>query len=312
MERLNLDYLQPRSARRYAYYSVPKLLMDNPAFDGVDTDAKFLYSSMLERAALSAENADEYTDQNGHLFIIYTIEEVMKKRRCAKATAVKWVNQLSAIGLIEKKRRGQGKPTIIYVKDFSSIKISGNTAGNSRSSERELQEVQNVDFKKFNLCTSKSSDNEPQEVQGLNPIELDLKEPDLKDPPSIPDVSKGNNPDEGVEDVELLENQVKEQIDVEWLLESGYDKNQVFEVVRLITDTMCRAGPLTLSSGTIPESAVKKRMRELEPEHVAVALDALNSAKNISNPRHYLLAVLYNAPASAEIAITAKFNSDFG
>ena len=36
-------------------------------------------------------------------------------------TAVKLIKELEEIGLIEKKRQGQGKPTKIYVKNFISV-----------------------------------------------------------------------------------------------------------------------------------------------------------------------------------------------
>ena len=48
----------------------------------------------------------------------------MEDLGCAKATCVKIMKELdteNGIGLIEKKRRGLGKPDIIYVKNFSTI-----------------------------------------------------------------------------------------------------------------------------------------------------------------------------------------------
>lgn len=144
LDKLQLEYLNPSTARQYDFYLIPKLLIDHEAFDGIDYGAKLLYSLMLNRASLSATNAKDFTDKNGNLYIIYTVEQVMVNMRCAKATAVKMLKQLDEIGLIEKKRQGQGKPTIIYVKDFAT-----------------------VDFLKFKSYTSRSSNNETQEVQNL-------------------------------------------------------------------------------------------------------------------------------------------------
>ena len=48
----------------------------------------------------------------------------MEDLGCAKATCVKIMKELDSdngIGLIEKKRRGLGKPDIIYVKNFATI-----------------------------------------------------------------------------------------------------------------------------------------------------------------------------------------------
>lgn len=48
----------------------------------------------------------------------------MEDLGCAKATCVKIMKELdteNGIGLIEKKRRGLGKPDIIYVKNFLQL-----------------------------------------------------------------------------------------------------------------------------------------------------------------------------------------------
>ena len=92
------------------------------------------------------------------------------------------LDSTSGIGLIEKIRRGLGKPDIIYVKNFvgvvaeqtretadefaevpkSNFKKSQNQI--CRSSKIELQEVPEKDFKKSQDKTSRSSNMTPQEV----------------------------------------------------------------------------------------------------------------------------------------------------
>lgn len=156
--KLQLEYLKPATARQYDFYLIPKLIIDHEAFDGVDYGAKLLYSLMLSRASLSATNAKDFTDDKGNLYIIYTVEQVMKDMRCSKPTAIKMIKQLDDIGLIEKKRQGQGKPAITYVKDFSS-----------------------VNFKKSKSFTSRSQKFLPQEVQIVDPIYNDHSNNDLKD-----------------------------------------------------------------------------------------------------------------------------------
>ena len=157
MEKLLLDYLRPETARQYDFYLVPKLLIDHEAFDEVGYGAKMLYSMMLNRAALSAygSNAQDFTDDEGRVYIIYTIEEVMAKLRCSNKTAIKMMQQLDTIGLIEKKRRGLGKPSIIYVKDFSTVQ-----------------------FKKCNFYTSEPVKNTSDEVNILHTSKNDYSKND--------------------------------------------------------------------------------------------------------------------------------------
>jgi len=119
MEKLNLSYLTVNSAKSFAFYMIPKAVVNNPAFDSVDYGGKLLYGLMLNRASLSAINPN-FIDGNGYVYIIYTVEQVMTDLRCSTKTAVKMFSQLENIGLIERRKQGQGKPAIIYVMDFST------------------------------------------------------------------------------------------------------------------------------------------------------------------------------------------------
>ena len=73
---------------------------------------------MLDRAGLSNKNG--WRDDEGRVFIIFTIEEIMEALNKSNKTAVKILNELEDIGLIEKKRQGLGKPNLLYVMDFMS------------------------------------------------------------------------------------------------------------------------------------------------------------------------------------------------
>jgi len=65
MQKLRLDYLKPTTVQDYDFYKIPQLLLDHEAFDGIDYGSKLLYARMLNRASLSAINAQNYTDENG-------------------------------------------------------------------------------------------------------------------------------------------------------------------------------------------------------------------------------------------------------
>ena len=121
MGKLNLTYMRPQSARGYRYLAVPKELIENPAFSGLDFGAIILYAKMLERASLSARHEDKFTDENGRLFIIYTVEQMERDLQRSHPTVIKLTKQLADIGLIEKVRQGQGKPSKIHIMDFTSV-----------------------------------------------------------------------------------------------------------------------------------------------------------------------------------------------
>ena len=163
-EPLKFDYYYGIEAEQFSFYRVPRLLIKDERFKGLSSDAKLLYGLMLDRMSLSMKNG--WLDDENRAYIIYTVDNMMEDLGCARATCAKVIKELDSdngIGLIEKKRRGLGKPDIIYVKNFAAVSDINpeNTAANADKST----EVQNLNFKKFNNYTSGSSETEPQEVQ---------------------------------------------------------------------------------------------------------------------------------------------------
>ncbi len=66
--------------------------------------------------SLSAKNS--WVDEHGRVYIIYTVREVQESLCCAEHKAVKLFRELEQADLIERKRRGLGRPSLIYVKNF--------------------------------------------------------------------------------------------------------------------------------------------------------------------------------------------------
>ena len=75
--------------------------------------------------SLSVKNG--WLDEQNRVFIIFTIEDVKRALCCADNKATKLLRELEKFGLIERKRRGLGKPSLVYVKNFSAeSSFSGN------------------------------------------------------------------------------------------------------------------------------------------------------------------------------------------
>ena len=198
---LQLDYYYGIEAEQFSFYRVPRLLIKDERFKKLSSDAKLLYGLMLDRMSLSMKN--EWFDEDNRAYIIYTIDSIMEDLGCGKEKAVKVLAELDSvkgIGLVEKVRRGLGKPDIIYVKNFASLaenvdeKKSENTDKitevgkldfkksenrTSRSPEIELQEVGKSDFRKSENQTSGSPEIEPQEVGESNPNYTNYNQTDL-------------------------------------------------------------------------------------------------------------------------------------
>ena len=171
MKKLKLEPLRPQTARGFRYLEVPRELLDNEVYADLDDGAKLIYSRMLEIAGLSAQNLDKFTDKNGRMFIYYTVEKMKHDFKRSQPTIVKLTKQLENIGLIEKVRQGQGKPSKIYIMDFTSVPHEEPEKPTGKSAEP--QEVKSFNFKKSTDFTSRSKDFELQEVKNFNPIELE-------------------------------------------------------------------------------------------------------------------------------------------
>ena len=160
---LEFDYFYKRDLERFQFFMLPKILVTGEQFKTISSDAKILYACLFDRISLSAKN--DWLDKEGRIYIIFTIEEIMKTINRSRPTAVKALDELDkntgGIGLIERKRLGFGKPNIIYVKDFTSYEGEKLENQTSRSKDIELQEV-----KKFNY---RSKETELQEVKKVDP-----------------------------------------------------------------------------------------------------------------------------------------------
>ena len=115
---MSYDYFYGQSGELFSYFRIPKALFQDHRFRQLSTDARTLYGILLDRMSLSVKNG--WLDEQGRVYIIYTVREVQESLCCAEHKAVKLFRELEDIDLIERKRRGLGRPSLIYVKDFSS------------------------------------------------------------------------------------------------------------------------------------------------------------------------------------------------
>jgi hypothetical protein len=121
---MDFDYFYGRDSESFRFIRLPVVLIEDEKFKGLSIDAKVLYSMYLSRSALSYKN--NWIDENGRVYIYFTVEKTAEQLGCGIKKAVKLIKDLEVIGLIKKKRAGQGNPTKIYVKDFMSIFRNGN------------------------------------------------------------------------------------------------------------------------------------------------------------------------------------------
>ena len=129
---LQLDYYHGEEANQYNFYRIPKALFTDEHFKAMSAEAKILYGLMLDRMSLSTRNG--WLDVDGRVYIYFTLEDAIDMMGFGHNKIVRLFRELDEIGLIERKKQGQGKPTRIYVKNFVLPQDSNTTRiGNIRA-----------------------------------------------------------------------------------------------------------------------------------------------------------------------------------
>lgn len=122
---MDFDYYYGKESSQFSFCRIPRQLITGTEFRRLTTDAKLLYGLLLDRMGLSARN--DWYDGQGRVFIYYTLAEIQEDLGCGHEKAVKLLAELDTgkgCGLIERVKQGQGRPTRIYVKRFTSHSVS--------------------------------------------------------------------------------------------------------------------------------------------------------------------------------------------
>ena len=160
----DFNYFYGSQAEQFSFYRIPKILFTDEMFGDISVESKVLYGFMLDRMCLSVKNC--WFDDENKVYIIYTVEDIIKDFGCARQKVAKLLDELeNGIGLIERKRQGLGKPNIIYVKNFiykPQEKKYENQ--NPESMNIENQEVPKSNLQKYENHTSRDMNIKIQEV----------------------------------------------------------------------------------------------------------------------------------------------------
>ena len=284
---MTLDYFYGQVGELFSFFRIPKALFQEQQFQDLSIDAKTLYGILLDRMSLSVKN--EWFDKKGRVFIIFTIEDVKRTLRCADNKATRLLRELEEFGLIERKRRGQGKPCLVYVKNFSS-----------ESSKESVKNRDNDDS-----CGSKIACQDPVKSRGIkkkeNKTEMNNTNLILSDE------------SEKMKNRELLEEYFSRSLEIDLLLRLyPDDEDTLYQIVNLLVDT-CATNRKTLSiaGDDKPAEVVRSRFMKLNADHIRFVLKCLaENSSPIRNMKQYLLASLYNAPTTMQLSYQNQTNHD--
>lgn len=115
--RINTDYFYRSEAGQFSFIKIPKLLVTGEDFSTLSISAKILYGLLLDRMAIASKN--QWIDDEGRVYIQYQLSEIQEDMNISKRKAGECLNELQDIGLILKRKGGNGYPSRIYVKNFT-------------------------------------------------------------------------------------------------------------------------------------------------------------------------------------------------
>ena len=276
---------RPENSFRFSAFQ--RLFFQEQWFQDLSTDAKTLYGILLDRMSLSVKN--EWFDKKGRVFIIFTIEDVKRTLRCADNKATRLLRELEKFGLIERKRQGQGKPCLVYVKNFSA-----------ESSKESVKNRDNDDS-----CGSKIACQDPVKSRGIkkkeNKTEMNNTNPILSDE------------SEKMKNRELFEEYFSHSLEVDLLLRLCPDEEDtIYQIIDLLVDTCDSKRKLIRIAGDDkPAEVVLSRLKKLNADHIRFVLDCLAAnTSSIRNMKQYLLTALFNAPTTIQLYYQNKVNHD--
>ena len=341
------DYIYSDDSKKYKFYRLPQFLFTDVKFHSLSSDAKILYSLLLDKTGWSLKSG--FVDDNGKVYVHFSQKLVCDKLNVGAQKAGKLMRELDTIGLIERKRVGQGNPDKIFVKTYFE---DTDTAPDSNTSGALAKENMKTDGTSYRKADAQNSENqhsgsdvkcnseycissclndenqvsETSEITALESAESSfptyntrLFSKTVLSDPIYPDYGRIDEMDSSSQQELVL--RVREQIEEEAILsdynsiKTGkplYQKEDVEELVDIIASVYATTDSVKQINGCrIPTSEVKKRFQMLTEEHIMYVLDCLKETSTVIRKRRsYLLTSLYNAPVSYDSYIAAKVRSD--
>lgn len=308
------EYFSSSGVEKFTFYRLPKALFTKEIFGELSCESKVLYGLLLDRASVSKKN--HWIDENDRVYVFMTQAEAMEMLSIGRGKAVTIFRELEDIGLIVRKKLGQGKPTRIYVMNFSAVvsehqddsdfdsttdKITSDYKTSAEKAEMEVLTSENrksetdvafetsikktetevLTFKNRKSALpkieSKASYNmSKNNMSKNNPSFYHAANTDRKSEPLLSEAYLENE-DGTMEGITQTEEEIKEQIDYAYLLEQGISINTLDLIVDIIACAYAKSkGEIVINGNCVPISLVKRQFKKLNHLHIEYILDCID------------------------------------
>lgn len=287
-------YTQETYYQEYQFIKTPNILIVGKLYEELSLGAKMLYSILADRQSLSLKNKDKYTDEDGKIFLIYTVNALEDILHLSKKTIIKYKKELIDFGLLYERRMGLGFANRLYVLRPNYQEMAKNT----RSVKSTLQEVKKLHFKRCKKYTSRGVKSTLQEVENLHPNQTNNNQTNINQ--SIIDE------DRLIESYKKYKNIILKNINYA-LLKNSLDKSylkELDEIIELMVDVIISDDDVFVNKQKLPKKLVIDRFLKLKFEHIEYVLKSItNYSKKAKNIRSYLITCLYNSYSTVNVEI---------
>ena len=281
-ERIIFDYFSGQESEMLAFYRIPKLLFTNAYFSGLDALAKTLYGLMLDRMSLSLKN--KWFDELQRAYIYFAQQEAAEMLGCGEDKIRCLFKSLEEYGLIERKKQGQGKPTVIYLKNFAS-------------KENEVSDPGNIGVKTTEISGSGPSENPVLDHGESDPNYININNTKRDINTNHISSMKSDLNDEYNAYAEI----VRENLCLDTMLERYPHDTEIIEgIYYLVLETvLCQNPTIWISKNEYPTNLVKSKFLKLNHMHLEYVMGCMRgNTTKVRNIKNYLLSALFNAPTT--------------
>ena len=260
----------------YTFIRYPRALIDNPEFLHISIEARTLLAMIFDRYTVSEINSDRFTDKNGGIYVIYTVEELCKKLGCSKTKVHRLFNELETCGMIKRYRDNRCRPSRIQITPLFIDGIKSDYAKSQNKPSRSLKTGLREDLKSADSNNNISNNKHRYNNSSIRPT--------------------------------VTEDEIRERIEYDCLV---YDenKNLLDEIVAIICGILnSSAQSVRIGKEDLSGEKVREVFSSLDSESIVYVISGLkNPISKIRNLNSYLTTLLYNAPESMERDVTVLF-----
>lgn len=311
MPKFEYEYYVGDESEQFRFLKIPKVFFEDLDYLDLGLAECVVYGFLHEQVAFSKQNG--WVDEAGKTYVIRSLKSIQKLLHgCSADKARATLKNLIAFGLIEKKRRGQGKPDIIYVKNFVSKKSGIPSSEKKDDCGNHFSEVGKTEFLNAEKPIPRDGDSLALEVgnsASINPYNdiQSIMETDLNLIPSIGNAIDAEPVDNFGWDEDVIRKdiaQIKENIyyDATSARYRAENNNRYDELFKIIVDLVAgKRVSLRIGDTDYPQWLVRERMLSMTASDMEYVLDRIAEKKGeIHNMRKYMIATLFNAPTTKD------------